>query len=207
MVSSERKALLEEIEVSLSEVQEGKPRRFIENFFYIRDEHDEIVPFKYNDIQAHYDRTATLRDVKNKPRKIGFSTQSMAEGYAFAIGIPNFQFLGLTYDDEETDYLFSMVNTFHENLPQALRPKTSSHSSTEMVLSNKSSITVQTAGGKRKGRGRTPSYVLLDEFALYDESQQEDIYTSIMGSVPPWARVRIQSTPKGIGNKFHSLFM
>ncbi|MAH48022.1 hypothetical protein CMI37_19525 [Candidatus Pacearchaeota archaeon] len=202
----DKKSLLEEIEVSLLEAQDGKPRRLIENFFMIRDEHDEIVPFKYNDIQSNYDETSTLRDVKNKPRKIGFSTQSMAEAYAFSIAIPNFEVLALTYDDEETSYLFGMVDTFHENMPEILRPKPTAHSTTHMELLNKSSLTVQTAGGKRKGRGRTPSYVLLDEMAQYDETQQEEIYTSIMGSVPPWARVRIQSTPKGIGNKFHSLY-
>jgi len=204
-VTTEPKTDSEWMEYTIAETQAGRPRAFIERYLYIRDEFEQIVPLKYNRIQADYDAHQTSRDIKLKPRKIGFSTQEMAEMYVRAITAPNFQGLALTYDGDETDYLFGMVSLFHESLPAKLRPKTSSHTQTGMTFPvTNSSIEVQTAGGGRKGRGRTPSQVLIDELALYDERQQELIWTAIVNSAPLSSRVRAQSTPHGIGNKFHA---
>jgi len=198
----------EETEWCIAETQAGRPRPFIEKFLWIRDEQDRLVPLRYNRIQADYDQRASSRNIKVKPRKIGFTTQEMAEMYAYAVTMPNFQGIALTYDAEETNYLFGMIHLFHEMLSPALRPKTSSHTATGINFeASNSRIEVQTAGGGRKGRGRTPSRVLIDELAQYDERVQDDIWTAIVNSTPISATISAQSTPKGIGNKFHSEFV
>jgi len=165
------------------------------------------VPFKFNRIQEHYYENMSVRDIKNKPRKIGFTTLELGIHYTNAILLPEYQFLALTYDNEEAEYMSRIIHTFHENIPEGLRPVTDGDSARSMsFVKSNSSIDVQTAGGRRKGRGRTPSAVLLDEFAQYDEIEQEEIYTAVVNSAPPHAPIRIQSTPKGIGNMFHSQF-
>ena len=198
----------EHTEWCIVEAQEGRPRPFIEKFLWIRDEQEQLVPLTYNAIQADYDSARTSRNIKAKPRKVGFTTQEMAEMYTYAILVPNFQGIALTYDSEETNYLFGMVTLFHDMLPKALRPKTSSHTTTGIQIeATNSRVEVQTAGGGRKGRGRTPSKVLIDELAQYDERVQDEIWTAIVNSTPLSATISAQSTPKGIGNKFHGEFV
>ncbi len=204
-------AQAELLERAITETLDGRPRLFVESFLSIRDEQERIVPLKYNQVQAHYDANHSNRDIKLKPRKIGFSTQSMAEMFAFATCTPNFEGLALTYDDEETHYLFEMIDRFDVTAPKHARGNVKSKTTTSIEFDFKhlgsSHIEVQTAGGGRKGRGRTPSYVLVDELALYDERQQDAIWSSVVNSVPLTSRLVIQSTPKGIGNKFHVEFV
>ena len=196
------------MEYCIAEAQDGRPRPFIERYLVIRGESGDLIPFEYNRVQADYDSHRSVRDVKNKPRKVGFSTQTLAEFYTYSITIPEFESIILHYDAEEAEALFRSVRRFHDNLPEKIRPKTDTDRSNALSFpAGNSLIQVQTAGGRRKGRGRTPSALLIDEFAHYDDSVADEIYTSIINSMPIDAPIVIQSTPNGVGNKFYSIFV
>lgn len=186
----------------------GSIAPFMENMLVIRDERERYVPFIRNGIQAHYAGARSIRDVLAKPRKIGFTTDWLAEQFTLAITTEGHQALATTYDDEEAEYMFGIVRRFYEQITPARRPKLGKDTGRAMSFPNlDSSIEIQTAGGRRKGRGRTPSAVLIDEFAQYDEAAADEILTSMLGSLPTWVPLRVQSTPKGIGNPFHRLYV
>lgn len=208
MTADAPKNELEWMEFAIAEAQAGRPRVFIERYLIIRDEGGNLIPFHYNRVQSDYDAHRSVRDIKNKPRKIGFSTQTLAEFYTFAITIPEFEGMILHYDSEEAAALFRIIRRFHDNLPDKLRPTPDTDRSNALGFPVLNSIVeVQTAGGRRKGRGRTPSALLIDEFAHYDDSVAEEIYTSIVNSMPIEAPIVMQSTPNGVGNKFYSTFV
>lgn len=183
-----------------------KPLR--EGYLIIRDEQESFVPFTYNPIQAHYETQEGRRDIVVKPRKIGFTTRWLAKNFIKAITTEGHQGLAFTYDDEEAQYMGGILHRFYELLPKGAAPKKGTDTLTALsfpVLD--SSIEIQSSGGRRKGRGRTPSDILLDEFAQYDENAAIDIFSSVVNSAPLWTPVTIQSTPRGIGNEFHRQFV
>lgn len=180
----------------------------MENLFIIRDERGEYIQFVRNSIQKHFANARSLRDIVVKPRKVGFTTDWLQENLARVITTEGYQALATTYDEDEAEYMFGIVRRTYDNLPEHLRPSLGKDTGRAMSFpSLDSGIEIQTAGGKKKGRGRTPSSVLIDEFGLYDDTQADEILTSLLGSVPAFVPLRIQSTPKGIGNPFHRRFV
>ena len=180
----------------------------MEHMLIIRDERENYIPFLRNTIQRDYPKARTVRDVLAKPRKVGFTTDWLAEQFARCITTEGHQALATTYDADEAEYMFGIVRRFYDNMKPTRRPQLGKDTGTAMSFPRlDSSIEIQTAGGRRKGRGRTPSAVLIDEFAQYDETAADEILTSMLGSLPPSTSLRVQSTPKGIGNPFHRLFV
>ena len=198
----------EQVEYCMTQAVNGNLRPFIEFFLIIRDEHDEYVPFKHNTIQAHYETVKSLRNVIVKPRKIGFTTRWLAEHFAKMVVTPGYQVLALTYDEDEAEYMFGIVHRFYDHIPKKLQPRLGKDTGRAMSLPRMdSSLTIQSAGGRRKGRGRTPSAILLDEFGQYDEAAAVEVFSSVVNSAPLHTEITIQSTPKGIGNEFHRQFV
>ena len=192
----------------ITEAVKGNLRPFMDNFLIIRGEDDEYIPFHHNTIQAHYETAKTLRNVIVKPRKIGFTTRWLAEHFTKMLVTPGYETLALTFDEDEAEYMFGIVRRFYDHLPKNRQPKLGKDTGRAMSFSRvDSSMTIQSAGGRRKGRGRTPSAILLDEFAHYDEAVAVDVYSSVVNSAPLHTEITIQSTPLGIGNEFHRQFL
>ncbi len=179
----------------------------MEQFLVIRDEREDFINFERNEVQVNLSGIRTNRDIVVKPRKIGFTTDWLMEQYLRCITTPGWQALAFTYDDEEAEAMFAIVKRAHDNMSKGMHPKLGIDKGTAFSFPNlDSGIQIQSAGGRRKGRGRTPSAILLDEFAHYDANAAIQIFSSVVNSAPIWASVRIQSTPFGIGNQFHRLF-
>ncbi len=196
------------LEAAIVSAVQGDYRPFQEGYLIIRDEHESFVPLTYNHIQEHYEAHETLRDIVVKARKIGFTTRWMGKHFPRAIMTEGYQALAFTYDEDEAEYMFGIANRFYEMLPKGTPPRKGKDTGTAMGFPKiDSGIDVQSSGGRRKGRGRTPSAILLDEFAQYDENVAVDIFSSVVNSAPLWVPITIQSTPRGIGNEFHRQFV
>ena len=196
------------LEEAIGLATDGDLTAFRERYMIIRDETENFVPFVYNSIQAHYETQEGRRDIVVKPRKIGFTTRWLATHFIRTITTEGYQALAFTYDDEEAQYMGGILHRFYELLPKGGQSKLGTDTLTAMSFPEMdSSIEIQSSGGRRKGRGRTPSAILLDEFAQYDENAAVEIFSSVVNSAPLWTPVTIQSTPRGIGNEFHRQFV
>lgn len=197
-----------DLELALEQACQKDIRPLMEQFFIIRDEKEAYVPFVYNTVQAHYSAAVRTRNIIVKPRKVGFSTQWIAEQVAMMLVTPGYQALAFTYDEDEAEYLFGIARRIYDSLPAGTQPHLGKDSGRAMSIpSLDSSLEIYSSGGRRKGRGRTPSSILLDEFAQYDDNVAVDIFTAVVNSAPLWVPVTILSTPRGIGNEFHRQFV
>ena len=195
-------------EEAIASAVKGDLKPLREGYLIIRDEQENFVPFIYNSIQAHYDTQRGRRNITVKPRKIGFTTKWIAMSYLKAWTQEGYQALAFTYDDEEAQYMGSILRRFHDMLPKGAQPKLGTDTLTAMSFPRMdSAIEIQSSGGKRKARGRTPSDILLDEFGQYDETVAAGIWSSVVNSAPLWTNIDVQSTPTGIGTEFHRQFV
>ena len=195
------------LEEAIRLATQGNLKPFREQCLIIRNEQEQFIPFVYNSIQTHYEAVKSLRDIVVKPRKIGFTTRWLGRALAMALTSEGYQGLAFTYDDKEAQYMGGILRRFYEFLPKPL-PKLGTDTLTALSFpSMDSSIEIQSAGGRRKGRGRTPSDILVDEYGQNDESVAVDIFTSVVNAAPLWVPVTIQSTPTGIGTEFHRQFV
>lgn len=149
---------------------------------------------------ATYDRP---RRIVLKARQVGFSQVIALEALYAAI-----------YQSESTILLVSRSQDLAVNLlracyqcydslrtpPPALRKANES----ELGLANGSRIKSIPAN-RTTGRGFSPSRVYLDEFAYADYA--DGIYQSIVPSLGAGACLTIGSTPDGVDNLFHALFL
>jgi hypothetical protein len=87
-------------------------RQFIENLFVIENKQRQLVPFKYNDIQADADASETGMDIWVKPAQVGFSSERIAKRLKGTLTNPGTNTVLVAYEDFITERLLSKV-TFH----------------------------------------------------------------------------------------------
>lgn len=113
----------------------------------------------------------------------------------------------LTHEDKATQNLFDMVDRYHTNCPDIVRPVTGAANAKELsfpVLD--SGYAVGTAGTKAVGRSNTIQYFHGSEVAFWPNA---DTHASgVMQAVPdmPGTEVILESTANGLGNFYHQLW-
>lgn len=140
-----------------------------------------------------------------KSRQVGISTFSQAELFWNVHMNPLVQALVLAHKIESAEYLFNMSRRFYSQLPEGLRSKTK-HETKRMLHfeDNDSALQVEVAG---QVRGYTAQLLHLSELAFW--ASQQDTYTAVMQTVPDdtHSLVIIESTPNGVGDLFHTLWV
>jgi hypothetical protein len=157
-------------------------------------------PYPYQ--EEFLGRSEASRRIVLKARQIGFSQVFALEALYKAVTEPESTILLVSRSqDLAVNLLRYCYQTYNglRNPPELLKQNES-----EMGLANGSRIKSIPAN-RSTGRGFAASIVYLDEFAYANYA--EDIYQSVSPAVSQGGQLVVGSTPNGIGNLFHRLFV
>ncbi|MGG5740303.1 terminase large subunit domain-containing protein [Bacillus cereus group sp. IBL03679] len=184
------------------------PVLWLQNFVKITTNTGDYIPFKVNDQQKQFIEEMERFNVIAKARQIGFSTMSLALCLWMAMNRPRTNYMIVSYKQESSTSLFDKLKMMYDDLPhdRFKFPKDVQNNRGQMKFDNGSSITLATAGGKDVGRGTTYEYILLSEFAFYEN--QDSILLSAEQSLAKskTSKLVIETTSNGF-NSYQKLFM
>ena len=188
---------------------------FAKNCLKVLNKAGQLVPFELNAAQklvhAHAEdmlrRTGRVRLLVPKARQGGVSTYTSGRFYHKNNRVPNRMTFILSHQAKTTDKLFDMADRYHENCPEAVRPKVLVDNSRQLVFENGSEYAVGTAGSGDVGRGFTIHQLHLSEAAFFENT--DDLDTGILQAVSdePGTEIIVESTGNGIGNWFYRTCM
>ena len=183
------------------------PVLWLQNFVKITTNTGDYIKFKVNDQQKQFIEEMERFNVIAKARQIGFSTMSLALCLWMAMNRPRTNYLIVSYKAESSTSLFDKLKMMYDDLPhdKFKFPKDVQNNRGQMKFDNGSSITLATAGGKDVGRGTTYEYILLSEFAFYEN--QDSILLSAEQALAKskTSKLVIETTSNGF-NTYQKLF-
>ena len=184
------------------------PVLWLENFVNITTNTGDYIKFKVNDQQKQFIEEMERFNVIAKARQIGFSTMSLALCLWMAMNRPRTNYMIVSYKQESSTSLFDKLKMMYDDLPhdKFKFPKDTQNNRNQLKFDNGSSITLATAGGKDVGRGTTYEYILLSEFAFYEN--QDSILLSAEQALAKskTSKLVIETTSNGF-NSYQKLFM
>ena len=159
-----------------------------------------FVPYPYQaEFLANYHMP---RRIVLKARQIGFSQVFALEALYAAITEPESTILLVSRSQDLAVNLLRYCYLTFNNLRDA--PELVKANESEMGFANGSRIKSIPAN-RSTGRGFTANRVYLDEFAYAE--YDSDIYQSVSPAVSQGGYLVIGSTPNGVGNLFHELYL
>ncbi|WP_066639670.1 DNA packaging protein [Desulfolucanica intricata] len=178
------------------------------NFVKIVDNEGKEIPFVLNEQQDYFYRNMDKFNIISKSRQLGFTTFSLGYCLWLACTRPNTQCLIVSYNVESTQSIFERLKQMYASIPDKYKPAERRNNRMELLLENNSRIIVKTAGVKSLGRGMTLQYVLLSEFAFYNDEQQKDTLVSLEQALAKNndSKIVIETTSNGY-NFYQKLFM
>lgn len=178
------------------------------NFVKIIDNEGNEIPFILNEQQEYFYQNMDKFNIISKSRQLGFTTYSLAYCLWLASTRPNTQCLIISYNVESTQSIFERLKQMFVSIPDKYKPAEKRNNRMELLLENNSRIIVKTAGVKSLGRGMTLQYVLLSEFAFYNDEQQKDTLVSLEQSLAKNndSKIVLETTSNGY-NFYQKLFM
>lgn len=159
-----------------------------------------FAPYSYQ--RAFLDNYDASRRLVLKARQIGFSQVFALEALYATIHEPESTVLLVSRSQDLAVNLLRYCYLTFNNLRDA--PALRKANESEMGFANGSRIKSIPAN-RSTGRGFTANRVYLDEFAYAD--YDDAIYQSVSPTVSQGGVLVIGSTPNGIGNLFHELFL
>jgi hypothetical protein len=181
----------------------------------IRTKGAEIKPLTLNKAQAYVHgkleeqkaRTGRVRALVLKGRQQGMSTYIAGRFYHLTTHRRGIRTFILTHEDAATSNLFDMVNRYHQNCPDVLRPSTGASNAKELLFEKlDSGYKIGTAGTKGVGRSSTVQLFHGSEAGYWPNAESHA--AGIMQAVPdePGTEIILESTANGVGNLFHQMW-
>lgn len=190
---------------------------FAEKFLKIRTKRGMVAPFVLNKAQLYAQkkideqkrRTGKVRAVVIKGRQQGFSTYIGARFYKITTETIGYSTYILSHESKTTGKLYEMVQRYHDNVPDFLKPtKDSDNAKLGMKFGAlQSSYELGTAKNPSSGRGFTAQLFHGSEVAFWPSADQ--ILAGVMQAVPGEAGTEIilESTANGVGGAFYDYVM
>ncbi len=203
---------MSQYELGIRQKLKDNLRHYASKALFIRTKSGRVEPFIFNRAQDYIHEklehqkatTGKVRALILKGRQQGCSTYVGGRFYhrtTHSFGLKTFI---LTHEDQATSNLFEMVNRFHENCPDLIKPITGAANAKELSFSAlDSGYKVGTAGTKGAGRSSTVQLFHGSEVAFWPNADSHA--AGILQAVPdePGTEVILESTANGIGNFFH----
>lgn len=185
---------------------------YAEKCLKIRTKEGGLSPLKLNAsqralheaIEEQRKETGRVRVIVLKGRQQGISTYTDGRHYHRVTHRRGAKAFLLGHQEQSSQALYTMLNRFHENCPEALRPKTGTANAKELVFSElDSGYRVATAGAREVGRGETLQYVHGSEVGFWTNAEEH--MAGLMQAVPEQgdSEIILESTANGLGNAFH----
>lgn len=185
----------------------------INNLYKIRNKEGELIKFKRNRAQAHYNQNLHSRNLILKSRQLGFTTDEAIDSLDDTLFAPNRDSLMIAHNLEAGESIFDKKIKFAwEKLPLEIRELYGVDSKTTKTLKfdygqNKgfSSIAVDTSG--RSGTYQRVHVTELADISKKYPKKVPDIIEGTIPAVPINGRVDIESTSQGASGEFYDMFM
>ncbi len=158
-------------------------------------------------LQQQLEQTGKVRAIILKGRQQGCSTYIAARFYWKATNFNATRVFIITHSRDATDNLFSIVEKFHDYVPEEIRQPTKISSAKEKYFHKiASGYRVGTAGSKAVGRSQTIQLLHASEVAFWANAQEH--FAGIIQAVPdlPGTEIILESTAFGTANKFHQIW-
>lgn len=183
------------------------PKYYLENFTRIKGKVPGLQPFILNPAQTDLFNTLNVsnRTIILKARQIGFSTAVTGYLYHKTITTPGTNTALIGYNSDLTAELLDKVKTFHRTTPESIRPQIQYNSKHEMSFPAIDSKIIVLPSSENVGRGYTLHNVLLTELAFWDKPAEKML--AIENAVPKDGKIIIESTPNGVGNLYHRMWL
>ena len=162
--------------------------------------------YLHSRLEAQRKRIRKVRALIVKGRQQGCSTYVAARYYHRATRNAGQSVFILSHESQTTGKLFSIVERYHENIPDVAKPHADIYNKRELKFDQLGSdYSVGTAGNEDVGRGGTLQLFHGSEVAFWANTDQ--IQTGILQSVPdlPDTEVILESTANGMSNMFYDL--
>jgi len=185
------------------------PRPWIEQNLFIRTKDQRLIRLVLNAVQADYYARRGSRDLILKPRQLGFTTLICALFFADAVLHPHTVSVIVAHDADSARRIFAIVRLFWERLPECEKGRIGKPhilNRQEMYWPRLNSRAyVGTAGAFTFGRGQTINNLLASELSFWPRPQEALV--ALTEAVPLDGRIVIESTPNGMGNFYHDLWV
>ncbi len=185
------------------------PKFYLENFCKIKTKERQFVPFILNEAQKDLFNTLIFDEAKRviilKSRQLGFSTVVCGFFYHDTIMNPGTTSVIIGYNREMTTELLEKIKLFYQTTPEELRPTIQYNSRHEISFPKINSKIIVLPSTESVGRGYTINNLLITELAQWDKAEEK--MTTLEASVPINSRIIIESTPFGIGDKYHEMWV
>jgi hypothetical protein len=183
------------------------PKFYLEKFCKIKGKTPGLHPFILNEAQKDLFNTLKQhnRIIILKARQIGFSSAATGWIYHKTITTPGITSAIVGYNTDLTKELLDKVKTFYSTTPQHLRPTIQYNSKYEISFPKIGSKIMVLPSTENVGRGYTLHNVLTTELAFWDKPEEKMV--AIENAVPFDGKIIVESTPNGVGNLYHRMWV
>ena len=161
----------------------------------------DLYPFQENTLKSFHDFRYLMI---LKSRQLGITTLVAAYSLWMMIFNEDKNILVISIKQEISKEIITKVRFANEHLPSWLKVKETTNNFLSLRLSN-GSMVAATSSAKDAGRSKALSLLILDEAAFIDDAEQ--IWTSAYNTLSTGGRAIILSTPNGVGNWFHRMWV
>jgi hypothetical protein len=183
---------------------------FAENFFYIvnLERGRELI-------RLHKYQKRILKALNNhrfcvllSSRQSGKTTLLTIYALWIALFNEDQRILIVANKEQTAKNIFKRVRLAYELLPNYLKAGVIEWGQTSMSLTNGSSIGISTTSSDA-GRGESVNCLILDELAFIEPGMLDSFWRSVYPiiSSSKKSKILVASTPNGVGNLFHSLYV
>lgn len=180
--------------------------KIVQEFLSIRNPQGRLVPFIFRPAQAQYSQNCTNRDLILKPRKLGFTTMAIAEGYVRA-AIAGQVCAILAHTEKKVQEFLAVAKFIHSHIPEAMKPRVKQDNATTFSFANTDGVMmIGTASAREFGRGSTYHFVHGSEVAWWRPGDDWDTFRAVSEAVPPDGCIVLESTANGRSGLFFDLW-
>jgi len=180
---------------------------YLENFCKIKTKKRGLEPFILNEAQKDLFNTIRKnnRIILLKARQLGMSTAVTGYFYVDTIMNPGTTTALIGYNSSLTSELLDKVKVLYKSTPPALRPTIQYNSKYEISFPKIDSKIMVLPSTENVGSGYTLNNCLVTELAKIENAEEKMI--SLEPAVPVDGKLVIESSPKGVGNLYHRMWM
>lgn len=141
-----------------------------------------------------------------KPRQVGWSTWSEAEGFTEVYHKPNWNAMAVSMDDESTNEVFRITQLFHTEMP--VQRSTDHTTRREIIFSapHRSRFVAVTAGKRGVGRSYRIQYLHASEVAWWRNAGEQLAGLYQMTPYKPGTTIILETTGFGMSGAFYETF-
>ena len=181
------------------------PVYFMRKYVKIQHPNKGTIPFDLYPFQEE-----TLKEFLNrftlilKSRQLGITTLVAAYSLWLSLFNSDKNVLIISIKQEVSKEIITKVRFANEHLPSWLKERETTNNHMSLRFENGSQISA-TSSAKDAGRSKALSLLIVDEAAFIEEA--ETIWTSAFLTLSTGGKAIILSTPNGVGNWFHKMWV